>query len=78
MFCDRCGSALDAAVMLLEGGGLSLLIILAAGGAALWIWHAARWPYVILGPLLLAGTIAGAGPGTLYDWFWWLSGRQGP
>jgi len=78
MFCDRCSSAPEVAALLVEGGGLSILIILVAGGAALGIWHATRWPYVILGPLLLAGTIAGAGPGTLYDWFWWLSARQGP
>ncbi len=72
MFCDNCGGPMATASMLFERGGLSILVILVMGGFALWIWHVARWPYNILAPLLLAGTIAGASPGTLYDWFWWL------
>jgi hypothetical protein len=72
MFCDSCATIGDVLDTLLTIGGASLIIILLTAAAAMFIWHAANWPYVVLAPLLVAGVFAGSARHTIHEWFWWL------
>ena len=72
MFCDSCAGTGDVLDALLAIGGSSLIIILLTAAAAMFIWHAASWPYVVLAPLLVAGVFAASARHTIHEWFWWL------
>jgi hypothetical protein len=72
MFCDGCNGPGDMVHMLFAWRGIPVAIILGTGAVAMFVWHAARWPDVIMAPLILLGVIAGSAPDTIHQWYWWL------